>query len=96
MANAFNSAYWRAHGGVLPGWIVGTAGAARPSLPKNFRTAGSEVRRSYGYLLGTVNPPGSPAGSIEFEFHAIRESDVSSGVVQKHGRALVHWCFAEN
>lgn len=34
MSNVYNSQYWRTHGGVLPGWIVGTAGAARhPLLP---------------------------------------------------------------
>jgi hypothetical protein len=29
MEGIFNTEYWRAHGGVLPGWIVGTAGAER-------------------------------------------------------------------
>ena len=29
MDGVFNTDYWRGHGGVLPGWIVGTAGAAR-------------------------------------------------------------------
>ena len=29
MSDLFDSDYWNAHGGVLPGWIVGTAGAMR-------------------------------------------------------------------
>ena len=29
MSGIFNSEYWAAHGGELPGWIVGTAGAVR-------------------------------------------------------------------
>jgi hypothetical protein len=29
--NAFDTDYWRHHGGVLPGWIAGTAGAHRSS-----------------------------------------------------------------
>ena len=31
--NLYNTAHWRTHGGVLPGWIVGTAGAVRYPLP---------------------------------------------------------------
>jgi len=33
MEGIFNTPYWREHGGVLPGWIVGTAGAVRYPLP---------------------------------------------------------------
>jgi len=33
MDDIFNTAYWHANGGVLPGWIVGTAGAVRYPLP---------------------------------------------------------------
>lgn len=35
MDGIFNTNYWRAHGGVLPGWIVGTAGAERYPLPRD-------------------------------------------------------------
>ena len=38
MAGIFNTEYWRTHGGVLPGWIVGSAGAVRYALPRNTRT----------------------------------------------------------
>ena len=33
MENIYNTEHWRLHGGVLPGWIVGTAGAVRYPLP---------------------------------------------------------------
>src|SRR5207247_7077845 len=33
MSGIFDSSYWRAHGGVLPGWIIGTTGAIRYALP---------------------------------------------------------------
>src|SRR5581483_7087993 len=56
MENIYNTPYWKEHGGVLPGWIVGTAGALRVRLP-----AGSPPNAKtdvYGYLLGTVSPDG--------------------------------------
>jgi len=33
LENIFDTDYWRNNGGVLPGWIVGTAGAQRYRLP---------------------------------------------------------------
>ena len=33
--NIFNTPYWQQHGGVVPGWIIGTAGAHRYALPKD-------------------------------------------------------------
>src|SRR6266478_4834553 len=33
MSGIYNTKYWRDNGGVLPGWIVGTAGAIRYKLP---------------------------------------------------------------
>ena len=35
MDGVYNTDYWRNNGGVLPGWIVGTAGAVRYPLPPN-------------------------------------------------------------
>ena len=54
MDGIFNSQYWRAHGGVLPGWIVGTAGAVRYPLPANIKDARAAQTNVYGYLLATV------------------------------------------
>src|SRR5579884_2824494 len=34
MEDVFNTDYWHSNGGVLPGWIVGTAGAHRYALPQ--------------------------------------------------------------
>src|SRR5260370_33826113 len=33
MDGIFNTPYWKSNGGELPGWIIGTAGAERYSLP---------------------------------------------------------------
>lgn len=95
MEDIFNTQYWRSNGGILPGWIVGTAGAHRYPLPEpnSARIAKTNV---YGYLLGTVNPNGQAPGAIQFEFREIKEQDVPQAIVQGFSREFVHWCFADN
>ena len=39
MEGIFDTPYWREHGGVLPGWIVGSAGAVRYPLPPGAQQA---------------------------------------------------------
>lgn len=96
IADVYDSPAWRANGGVLPGWIVGTAGAIRYALPKDL-PAGHEAKTNiYGYLLATVNPKGQPAGTIRFDFHEVKEADVPAAVVSRFGPALVHDCFVNN
>lgn len=94
MEDIFNTPYWRSHGGVLPGWIVGTAGAHRYPVPKNITNVAKE--NVYGYLLGTVNGPDSAAGSIQFEFKEIHENDIPQSVVEHYSPEFVHWCFISN
>jgi AcrR family transcriptional regulator len=91
MDGIFNTAYWRANGGVLPGWIVGTAGAVRYALPENSKDARSAETNVYGYLEGTVS-----GGDIQFSFQRLTEQDVPAAVVNRYKPEFVHWCFAEN
>jgi len=95
MEDIFNTQYWRSNGGVLPGWIVGTAGAHRYPLPEpnSARVAKTNV---YGYLLGEVNPPGQAPGAIQFAFKELREQDVPPAVVHGFTQEFVHWCFVDN
>ena len=92
MDGIFNTDYWKQHGGVLPGWIVGTAGAQRVPLPPNSSDAHIALVNVYGSLLGTVQPN----GEISFEFEKLEEKDVPSSVTALYGNDFVHWCFAEN
>jgi calcineurin-like phosphoesterase family protein len=92
MEGIFNTAYWRANGGVLPGWIIGTAGAYRYALPPNKAEATVAETNVYGYLLGTVKP----GGEINFTFRKLEESDVPSSVVNEYKQGFVHWCFEKN
>jgi hypothetical protein len=90
MEDAYDSQYWRGHGGVLPGWVVGTAGAQRYALPKPSPPVA--MTNVYGSLLARV----APGGEIGFEFQQITERDVPDGVVRRYGQKFVHWCFADN
>ncbi|MGC2476657.1 MAG: hypothetical protein WA485_20150 [Candidatus Sulfotelmatobacter sp.] len=74
----------------LPGWIVGTAGAVRYSLPTN--APSGSITDVYGYLLGTV----SSNGKIHFDFERLDETDVPASVRNRYPDWLVPWCFAHN
>jgi hypothetical protein len=92
MDGIFNTDYWRANGGVLPGWIVGTAGAVRYALPKDHSDAHAAETNVYGFLLAEVKS----SGEIQFTFKRLQESDVPATVVERYKPEFVHWCFAEN
>jgi hypothetical protein len=92
MDGIFNTDYWKQHGGVLPGWIVGTAGARRVPLPPKSADARIALAKVYGSLLGTVQPN----GEINFEFEKLEEKDIPATVASRYGKEFVHWCFAEN
>jgi len=52
LENAYNTSYWNdsRHGGVvLPGWIVGTAGAVRYKLPPNLPPGTVAKDHVYGF-----------------------------------------------
>ncbi len=92
MDGIFNTDYWRKNGGVLPGWIVGTAGAVRYALPPGASDAHGALVNVYGSLLATVHP----GGEINFKFEQLAESDTPAAVTTRYGKEFVHWCFAEN
>lgn len=92
MDGIFNTDYWRANGGVLPGWIVGTAGAVRYKLPEDRSGARAAETNVYGFLLGNIKA----GGEIDFAFQYVREPDVPASVGNRFSSDFVHWCFAEN
>jgi hypothetical protein len=95
MSNIFNTNYWRNNGGVLPGWIIGTAGAIRYRLPAQAAQADFAQTDVYGYLLATVNPPGAP-GTIRFDFQQVEKKDVPAELIVRYSRGLVDQCFDGN
>src|SRR5258706_1498137 len=94
LRDVYDSAYWREHGGVLPGTIIGTAGAVRYRLPDTALNFPPERARTdvYGYLLGTVDAN----GTIAFDFNEVTRADVPDEVVTRVGKETVDWCFAQN
>ena len=100
MDNVFNTSFWNGNGGVLPGWIVGTAGAQRYPLPEDWRRSTLAIQHAYGYLLATVNPrvgEGESAdGTIRFEFKLLNKADLPPGIEQRFSPGLVDFCFDQN
>jgi len=92
MDGAFNTEYWKQHGGVLPGWVAGTSGAVRYQLPDIASGAREAMTNVYGTLIGAV----LPGGEIRFTFQEVREPDVPAAVSARYGREFVHWCFEQN
>lgn len=92
MNGIFNTDYWRQNGGVLPGWIIGTAGAVRYALPPGSSEARGALTNVYGSVLATVQP----GGEISFEFEKLEEADIPATVTSRYGQDFVHWCFAQN
>ncbi|MEP6801069.1 MAG: hypothetical protein ABJC07_03970, partial [Acidobacteriota bacterium] len=92
MSGIFDTPEKKAPGEVIPGWIVGTAGAVRYRLPAGAAKAKEARTNVYGYLLATVQA----GGAIAFDFREIAESDVSAETAQRLGPEFVHECFAGN
>ena len=90
MENIFRTAEWR--GKVLPGWIVGTAGAVRYRLPAETGPAQKAQTDVYGFLIGTV----AQDGSISFTFEKLSLADLITANAGKQPAPLVRWCYEEN
>lgn len=90
--DAYNDACHPRPDTVLPGWIVGTAGAVRYRLPANLGGAKLAKTDVYGYVLGTVQPD----GQVRFVFKEITRDRIPLQVVERYGSKQVHACFEEN
>jgi hypothetical protein len=90
MDDVYNTPYWGKK--VLPGWIVGTAGAVRYRLPPGVATGTIARTDVYGYLVGTVMSD----GAVQFEFKEVTLDDLRLANAGKTPDSLVGWCYAEN
>lgn len=89
--NVFNTPYWKQHSGrVIPGIIIGSAGARRYKLPKDVDKASKT--NIYGYLQGTVQPD----GSIAFGLHELSEADLVASKWPSAPLDAIHECFIHN
>jgi hypothetical protein len=90
MEDVYRTTYWKDK--VLPGWIVGTAGAVRYRLPAGAASGRKAMTNVYGYLLATA----ASDGSISFAFQRLSVDDLLRADHGKEPAPLVHWCFDEN
>jgi hypothetical protein len=94
--DVFNSPYWRENGGaanILPGWIVGSAGAQFYQLPLGVAAEPKHrMANVYGYLLAMV----SADSQISFEFHEIGEADIRAVLAPVFKDTLVQFCMERN
>jgi hypothetical protein len=89
MEDIFHTDAWK--GKVLPGWIVGTAGAQRYVLPKGVSPGSKAMTNVYGFMVVTVGVD----GSISTQFQQLMLDDLlkaNPGVPEP----LVRWCYEEN
>ncbi len=91
MQDIFNTSRWRKEG-VLPGWIVGTAGAQRYPLPPAADLTKSKTY-VYGYLLARVYSD----GTIDFAFTELNKDRIPSSVKSRYTESWIEEaCFKGN
>jgi hypothetical protein len=88
MEDIYRTDYWKTQ--VLPGWIVGTAGAVRYRLP-----VGASPERAktdiYGFMTGTV----AADGQVSFKFTEVGLDELLK-VNRDRPEELVRWCVEHN
>jgi hypothetical protein len=89
--NVFSTEYWKQHSNhVIPGWIIGTAGAHRYKLSPTADPA--SLTNIYGYLQGTVHGD----GTIDFTLHQLSEADLRAVKWPSAPDAAIHECVVGN
>ncbi len=90
MQDVYQTADWKNK--VLPGWIIGTAGAVRYRIPPEAGPAQKAQTDVYGYMIGTV----SADGTVSFEFQKLSVEDLLDANRGTYPDALIRWCYSEN
>ena len=90
MEDVFRTEQWKNR--VLPGWIVGTAGAVRFRLPAATGSNRKAMTDVYGYLLASA----AKDGSIYFSFVQFSLDELRRVNQGKYPDKLLRWCFEEN
>ena len=89
MEDIYRTGAWK--GKVLPGWIVGTAGAQRYVLPAGVAAGPKAMTNVYGYLIVTV----AADGVISTSFERLSLDDLLKANPTTL-EPLVRWCYEEN
>lgn len=89
--NIYDTPYWRQRTPkVVPGWIIGSAGARRYALPKTAH-AGAKTH-IYGFMRGAVHPD----GSIDFSLQELSEEDLVRARWPDAPLDAIHECYVHN
>jgi hypothetical protein len=89
--NVFNSPYWKQHTNtIVPGLIIGSAGARRYQLPKTAEKGAKT--HIYGYVQGSVQAD----GSIDFTLHELSEQDLIQAKWPDAPLDAIHECYIHN
>jgi len=89
--NVFNTWYWKEHSSkVVPGWIVGTAGAHRYRLSTQADPASKT--NVYGFMQGTVHAD----GTIDFALKELPEDELNKAKWPNAPADAIHECYVHN
>ena len=89
--NIYSTPYWKQYTKkVLPGIIIGSAGAHRYALPADADK--QSKTRIYGFLQGTVHGD----GTIDFKLHELSEDDLVQAKWPEAPVDEIHWCYLHN
>jgi hypothetical protein len=90
MDNVFDTPDWKDK--VLPGWIIGTAGAERYKLPPETTPAQHAQTNVYGYMIATV----APDGAVSFDFQRLSLDNIRTVNGSAYPESLIRWCYDKN
>jgi hypothetical protein len=88
--DTFRTPYWESHGGIVMGYIIGSAGAHRYKLPSTARPGAKT--HIYGYLQGRVLAD----GSIDFQLRELSESELMRQRWPNAPKDAIHECYVHN
>ena len=99
MDGIFNTDFWSKNSGVLPGWIIGTAGAELYQLPAGWRRARQACRGftdTCRHGKSRSRPGGASRRNDPIRVPPGHPSDVPSAVRKNFTPELVDFCFNQN
>jgi len=89
--NIYDTPYWKQHSKmVVPGLIIGSAGAHRYPLPRDAKKGAKTM--IYGFVEGTVHQD----GVIDFALHELTEQDLVNAKWPNAPNDAIHECFIHN
>ncbi len=89
--NIFNTLYWKQYSNrVVPGYIIGSAGARRYALPKTAEKGAKT--HIYGFMQGQVHAD----GQIDFNLRELSEDDLVKNRWPNAPLDAIHECYVDN